>query len=82
MSVSPRTPVRNSSAQGVQDVSGLGFLGLTLGILAGFFASFYWIIPLFPKVKAVGDLTVMTTVVMAAMAIGGALGYLATRRPR
>ncbi len=79
MSVS-RTPARDSSAHGVQDVSGLGFLGLTFGILVGFFGSFYWIIPLFPKVKAVGNLTMMTTVVVAAMTIGGALGYLATRR--
>jgi ABC-type antimicrobial peptide transport system permease subunit len=75
-----RTVERSSSAQGVQDVSGLGFLGLVVGILAGFLASFYWIIPLFPKDKAIGNLTVMTIVVVAAMTIGGAIGYLATRR--
>jgi len=75
-----RTAAHGSSAPGVQDASGVGLFGLTLGILAGFLASFYWIVPFFPKVKAMGNLTVMTAVVVVAMASGGALGYLASRR--
>jgi len=83
----PRTPALEASprAPGVEDASGWGLLGLTLGILAGFAASLYLVIPLFPTVHATGSLTVMTVLVVAAMTMGGGIGYLATRgkaRPR
>ena len=48
--------------------------------LVGFAVAYYWVVPLFPRVKTTGVITVMTTLVAAAMTIGGALGYLATRR--
>jgi hypothetical protein len=67
-------------ATGCQDVSGWGLAGLTAGIVAGFLISFYWLIPLFPTVKTTGVLTLMTASVMAAMTLGGAVGYWATRR--
>jgi hypothetical protein len=70
----------NGRRGGVEDVSGLGLVGLTLGILLGFVAGCFWAVPLFPKSKSVEILTAMTTVVVALMTIGGGLGYLMTRR--
>lgn len=64
----------------VEDKSGRGLFGLTAGLLIGFFASYYWLVPLFPKVKSVPIVTLMTTVVAAAMVVGGAIGYIATRK--
>lgn len=75
-----RAGVLESAQRGVQDVSGWGLLGLTIGILAGFVIAYYWLVPLFPKVKTTAVITLMTTVVMAAMTLGGVIGYLATRR--
>ncbi len=77
---SSSTPVPDATARGVQDVSGWGLAGLTLGIVAGFAASFYWLVPLFPKVRTTGNITLMTVLVVAAMTLGGTIGYLATRR--
>lgn len=65
---------------GTQDRSGWGLLGMTLGILLGFFITFYFLVPLFPKSNATLNLTLMTTLVIAAMTAGGAVGYLALRR--
>lgn len=67
-------------AKGCQDVSGWGLAGLTAGIVAGFLISYFWLIPLFPRVQTTGVLTLMTAIVAAAMTLGGAVGYLATRR--
>ena len=77
-----RTPAVHPSpgARGVQDRAGWGLLGLTFGILAGFALSMYVLIPLFPKTDTTGSLTVMTAIAVAAMTVGGTLGYLATRR--
>ncbi len=75
-----QSPQRSSTQAGVQDKTGWGFAGLTLGIVGGFLAAFYFVVPLFPKVKATGNVTMMTVVVVAAMTIGGAIGYIATRR--
>jgi hypothetical protein len=77
--VSPRDP-RSDDSTGAQDTAGWGLLGLTLGVLIGFFGSFYGLIPLFPRGGDVLMLTIMTAIVTAAMTIGGAVGYLATRR--
>ncbi|HEX9867017.1 MAG TPA: hypothetical protein VGC99_00230 [Candidatus Tectomicrobia bacterium] len=70
----------NQPAKGCQDVSGWGLAGLTAGIVAGFVIAYYWLIPLFPRAKTTGVLTLMTTIVVAAMTLGGVVGYLATRR--
>jgi hypothetical protein len=67
-------------AKGCQDVSGWGLAGLTAGIVAGFLISYYWLIPLFPRVQTTGVLTLMTAIVAAAMTLGGVVGYWATRR--
>jgi hypothetical protein len=75
-----QTPLLDPNQRGVQDTSGYGFLGLTVGTLAGFAASYWGLVPLFPKVKTTEIITLMTTVVVAAMTLGGALGYVATRR--
>ncbi len=64
----------------VEDTSGRGLFGLTAGLLIGFFASYYWLIPLLPQAKTVPSVTLMTTVVAAAMVIGGAIGYIVTRK--
>lgn len=77
----PTSTAGRRSDRGVQDTSGWGLLGLTIGILGGFAAAYYWVIPIFPRVKTTGVITAMTALVVAAMTIGGALGYLATRRP-
>ena len=76
----PASTAGGRSDRGVQDTSGWGLLGLTIGILVGFAVAYYWVVPLFPRVKTTGVITVMTVLVAAAMTIGGALGYLATRR--
>ena len=64
----------------VEDKSGRGLIGLTAGLLIGFFGSYYWLIPLLPQAKTVPNVTIMTTVASAAMVIGGAAGYIATRK--
>ena len=74
------TPICDSYQRGVQDTSGYGMLGLTVGTLAGFAASYYGLVPLFPKVKTTEIITLMTTVVVVAMTLGGAVGYVSTRR--
>lgn len=70
----------DATAGGTQDKSGWGMLGMTAGILLGFFLCFWFLVPLFPKDKGTFNVTVMTTLVTAAMTIGGAVGYLALRR--
>lgn len=65
---------------GTQDTSGWGLAGLTLGIVAGFLSVFYLVVPLFPKVKATGPLTLMTVLAVAAMTFCGTIGYQLTRR--
>jgi hypothetical protein len=70
----------DSMERGVQDRSGLGFVGMTLGVVAGFLLAFYYLVPAFPRDKATANLTLMTSVVMAAMTTGGAIGYILTRR--
>lgn len=70
----------NHTAKGVQDVSGWGLAGLTAGIVVGFAIAYYGIIRLLPTDKTTGTLTLLTTIVVAAMTIGGAIGYLVTRR--
>ena len=70
----------NHTARGVQDVSGWGLAGLTAGIVLGFVLAYYGLLPLFPRVKTTGMLTLMTTMVVAAMTLGGAVGYVVTRR--
>jgi hypothetical protein len=66
--------------RGCQDVSGWGLAGLTAGIIAGFLIAYYGLIPLFPRIETTGMLTLMTALVVTAMTLGGAVGYLATRR--
>ena len=70
----------SADAGGTQDKSGWGIVGMTLGILAAYILVFYFVVPLFPKDKGTLNVTLMTTVVTAAMTIGGAIGYLVTRR--
>jgi hypothetical protein len=67
-------------AKGCQDVSGWGLAGLTGGIAVGFITAYYWLIPLVPKVKTTAALTLMTAIVVAAMTLGGAVGYWAMRQ--
>ena len=68
------------TVKGVHDVSGRGLAGLTAGIIGGFIIAYYGIIRLFPTDKTTGTLTLLTTIVVAAMTIGGAVGYVLTRR--
>jgi hypothetical protein len=68
------------TGRGVEDTAGWGFLGLTLGIVGGFVVSVPLLVPLFPKPVGNWALTVMTCLVVIAMTIGGAVGYLVTRR--
>jgi hypothetical protein len=51
-----------------------------VGIVGGFMASVPFAVALFPKPVGNWSLTVMTTLVVVAMTVGGALGYLLTRR--
>ena len=74
------TPQHSAATEGVQDRSGWGLLGMAVGILLGFYASFAWIVPLFPKDKTTMSLILLTTIVVVAMTMGGAIGYLTTRR--
>jgi hypothetical protein len=78
--MSSKQDAHSASEGWTQDKAGWGMLGMTVGILAAYFLVFYFLIPLFPKDKATLNVTLMTTLVTAAMTIGGALGYLALRR--
>jgi archaellum biogenesis protein FlaJ (TadC family) len=73
---------RRTATEGraVEDVSGYGLLGLTLGIVAGFLFAFYLIVPLFPKTGSTEVVTLMTSVVVALMTVGGGVGYVLSRR--
>jgi hypothetical protein len=68
------------TGRGVEDTAGWGFLGLTLGIVGSFVVSVPLLVPFFPKPAGNWALTVMTALVVIAMTIGGAVGYLVTRR--
>ena len=61
---------------------GWGLLLTYAGILLGFAAAFFVVLPWFPKDNGTFNLTVMTTVVTAAMTLGGAAGYLLAHRRR
>jgi hypothetical protein len=65
---------------GVADVSGWGLLGLTVGVLSGFLLGCFQIVPLFPPSNSPAVLTMMTTAVVGLMTVGGAVGYLVSRR--
>ena len=59
---------------------GWGLLATGAGILLGFLASFFVVLPWFPKDSGTWNLTMMTAVVTAAMTLGGAAGYLLVHR--
>ncbi len=68
------------TARGIQDASGWGLLGLTVGALAGFALSLQLAVRLFSRPVGTWGLTAMTTLVVAAMTVGGGIGYWLTRR--
>lgn len=65
---------------GTQDVAGWGLLGLTAGTVAGFFLAYYGALPLLPKYDSTLMVTIMTTITVVAMTLGGGIGYIATRK--
>lgn len=74
-------PADSSGAEsGTQDVAGWGLLGLTVGTLAGFFLAYYGVIRMLPKTDSTLMITVMTSITVVAMTLGGGIGYVATRK--
>lgn len=67
-------------AEGIQDKSGWGLLGLTLGILVGFFAPYFLAMPMFPKVQDALVIATATTLTVASMTLGGLAGYFLLRK--
>ena len=70
----------NRAESGPQDVSGWGLLGMTVGTVTGFFLALYGAMPMLPKDHSTLMITFMTSITVAAMVLGGGIGYIATRK--
>lgn len=76
----PATATPPAFRPGIEDPSGRGAIGLTIGVIGGYALSYLYAVPLLGRARTMESVTLMTTVVMASMIALGALGYFATRR--
>jgi hypothetical protein len=65
---------------GIEDNSGRGAIGMTLGIVGGYALGYLVLVPLLPKDKSTNGVMLLTFVTMASMVGLGVLGYFATRK--
>ena len=78
--VEPKAGTKKAKA-GWEDRGGLGFFGLTGGLVGGFILSFYVVAPPMLADKSLGSQTVATVVSLVLMIVLAGVGYYFTKRP-